>query len=63
MAAMIPVATTVFSKSQVFADFAHKGTIVAIRVEGFDLSVRGASLADPADKVEEQVAAGFTLLA
>ena len=62
MAAMIPVATAVFSKSQVFADFAHKGTIVAIRVEGFDLSVRARSkaLADPAmGKSVEQVAAGF----
>ena len=37
VSAMIPVATAVFSKSPVFADFAQKGTIVAIRVEGFDL--------------------------
>ena len=62
MAAMIPVATAVFSKSAVFADYAQKGTIVAVRLEGFETSVRARSkaLADPAiGNAVEQIPAGF----
>ncbi|MGC6485432.1 MAG: FAD-binding protein [Candidatus Puniceispirillales bacterium] len=45
MAAIIPASVAVYSSTKALADFIQKGVVAAIRVEGFEISVKARSTA------------------